>query len=302
MRAFNAPWSLKIKSFSRMLHQFFISWGVLGAIYLLALLLLFGPFAEKALLIELGSVESFTALVGLLLLAFLTENIPLEDVNLRFQYGAWGSTGPEQAPKPLPEVVFRWIVTPWRRVSGSFIGKIYRCHEFRRKSFWLGIVLTSVGGGILCKEHPATWVFLCQFPVMRSLFGAYRWFPLARVMGGPHGAEDFVSGFVVHAVLQGILALFGMSLLMVPVETLVRLLPCTLGATAAGACLVLEGDSGRPFLVNLLSLTAGLLAGSFCFYSSWVLLVVGYFVLKVRELALHRFQSVELFDEDTLIA
>ena len=75
-----------------------------------------------------------------------------------------------------------------------------------------------------------------------------------------------------------------------------------IGGVVAAAAVVMEGDSGRPGLVNTVSLISGMLMGLFCMISPWFFLVSLYFAHKTAALVVDRLKSVEFFDEDVVVS
>jgi hypothetical protein len=76
----------------------------------------------------------------------------------------------------------------------------------------------------------------------------------------------------------------------------------SLGAVLSASCVALEGDSGRPWIVNFMSLAAGTVGGYLCAASSWFLLLAIYVFLHMEKISKNRLKSVEHLDEDTLIS
>ena len=74
-----------------------------------------------------------------------------------------------------------------------------------------------------------------------------------------------------------------------------------LGGVLAGSCVALEGDAGRPWIVNFISLAAGALGGLLCWAWPISTVFVGYFSFSMIRAVGGRLRSVELLDEDTLI-
>lgn len=74
-----------------------------------------------------------------------------------------------------------------------------------------------------------------------------------------------------------------------------------LGASLAAAAMVMEGDSGRPWLVNFIGLAAGFIGAVTSWATPWAIPVIVYFLWRMTDSVQRRLKSVENPDEDIVI-
>lgn len=251
---------------ARWCREYWLSWGLLGLIYSVTLALIIQPILGRALGQELplGAVWLVNAL--LLLLPGALELTPLPG---------------------LPSLL-------WIRARPG-LAWIYAQHDFRRLNAWLGILLMAGVGRLWAGAgREILWVLIAQLGTQRALYSFGKWRVLALARDPRRGGSALLTGLVITQIVQATLAglLFGGSLR--------ALFAAAVGVLAAGA-VALEGDAGRPWLVNFISLTAGAIAGVLSYLFPGTLLVVGYFSVRTIVEMRDRLHSVERMDEDVVI-
>ncbi|MBC7692238.1 MAG: hypothetical protein H7222_10755 [Methylotenera sp.] len=187
-------------------------------------------------------------------------------------------------------------------VRDPFI-RIYLKHDLRRLATLLTWLVSLVIGFLLPEKKHALWVLAAQLPLQRALFSVHKWRTLAIAHYPRSGAEKLITSLWASQTCQLLLASLG--LLANPHVHFHEWLMTVIGAwggiiTASSMCM--EGDSGRPWLVNFITLAAGTLAGFLCFYSPWFLAVAIYFSWNIRSRVEQRLHSVEHLDEDSLLS
>jgi hypothetical protein len=271
------PFRLLALNLLRWLREYLVVWGLLSVIYSLTVTLVLQPLLERALRRELPLGPLWAASCALLLVPGLLEALPLPGI-------------------------------PARR--GPFFGRglllLYLRHDLRRSATWLVVVLSIVAGSLLPAGREALWVLFAQLPVQRALYSVHRWRGLSLAYHPSKGASQLLLAIGAAQLFQLAVAwgsLGAMSLLGAAMQwpAWLALGPAALGAVLAGGSMAFEGDSGRPWLVNFLSLAAGTIGGYLCYWQPWLLLVVGYFCLRMDAAVAHRLHSVEHLDEDSVI-
>ncbi len=262
-----------------------IAWTLLAAIYSVTAAILFQTVLQVGLRWEPPLVQVWAGLVFLLLIPALIEKLPLPAL----------SAG-KRPLGVLPPGVFSEGV--FARTIGP-LGQLYLRHELRRGPTWLAILISVLAGALLPKALAPFWVFIVLLPVQRALFSAEKWHQFVRFYVGARGPWYFLGALWTSQLLQYLVVVVATAGIRgeMPVEWIFA------GASAvvAGASMAFEGDTGKPGLVHLLSLTAGVLAGVFSMVSPWVFLAVVYFASRMLAISGNRLKSVEWFDEDTVL-
>ncbi|MCC7442894.1 MAG: hypothetical protein IT285_14775 [Bdellovibrionales bacterium] len=217
-----------------------------------------------------------------------------------------GAAGVELLPLgalPLRRGLFRESF--WKKLGGR-ITPLYLRQEFRRGPTWAAILLTAFAAAMLPPAWAPLWIIICQWPVQRALHSGRRWQRFVRLHARDGGISAYLGSLWTAQVIQYLLLFVALGIL--PGSPLsstpaVAALGCGgLGAVLGGVSVAVEGDSGRPGLVNLVSLTAGTICGVACFASPWFLLAVIYFCTRTADTGRYRLRSVEWFDEDTFVS
>ena len=255
-------------------------WGILGSIYSLSLALLLETVIELTLKTEVKLITVFAGMSISLLVPAILHAVPLPSL-------------------PIP------LGRPSGSELGSFI-RLFLSHELRRSQNLCAVAFTV----ILLVSLPQTWLPLAlalgQLPVQQSLFSVQRWRALALAHSPQQGARHLFIAFQFQQCLLGIAVLAGWvltSLLMDrSIGPTLLYLPAIAGAWMGGASVLLEGASGRPWVVNFISLAAGMVAGFLTVLHWGFVFLIIYFCVQMAGNIKERLRSVELLDEDTLIS
>jgi hypothetical protein len=254
-------------------------WGILGSVYSLTLALILQTVVELSLKAEVKLSSVFLGMAIALLVPSLIHALPLPSLPVSFG-------------------------RPRGSELSSFV-RLFLSHELRRSQNWVAVVLT----GLVLFSLPSQWLPLAlafgQAPVQQALFSVQKWRALALAHSPQHGARHlYVSFQLLQLVLGGLVLVLWLVLASSAghsLDLLVRYLPAVFGAWMGGASVMLEGDSGRPWLVNFISLAAGLVAGFFAVLHWGFILLIFYFCVQMMNSVKERLRSVELLDEDTLV-
>jgi hypothetical protein len=280
--------SLELRNLLRWAREYAVSWGLLSVIYSFTVTMILEPILERALRTELEPIPLWAATCALLLLPGALDSLPLPQVSFRL--------GRFQVLRPgiFGERLFSRL--------GGPLGPLYLRHELRRGSTWLMIVLTVLAAGLLPKGKQALWVLFAQLPMQRALYSVHSWRGLAAAHLGPKAGRPLLQALLLSQGFQVAFAWLAVGMAgFLPRDLWLALGPAALGAGLAGAAVALEGDSGRPWLVNFFSLAAGTLGGYLCLASPWGLLAIAYLCSNTKGLAERRLLSVEHLDEDRIV-
>lgn len=282
------PLNLRALNAWRWLKEYFISWGVLSAIYSVTVTLVLQPFLERALNRELPVAPIWALTCASLLVPGILESLNLGSISVRFKGLAL-----------LPPGIFSEPL--WNRLGRSLV-PLYLRHELRRGSTLLTLLLTVLAAGALPADKQAFWVLIAQLPAQRALYSIHHWRRLARGQFPAHGGPYLLTALACSQAIQWVISwgALGLSGFVDPAHWW-RLGPASLGAVLSTSAVALEGDSGRPWMVNLIGMTAGILGGFLCLYSPFCLAGVAYFMIQLRKMAAERILSVESLDEDFVI-
>lgn len=284
------PARLLLLNLFRWIREYIITWGVLSFIYSLTVTLILQPFLERFFGREILFAPLWGVTCALLIIPAFLEALKLPPLGLVKRGG--------------------FSERFWRRPAGS-LGVLYLRHDLRRGTTWFVVFLAVLIGISLPAGLAPLLVLVALIPVQRALYSVHKWRTLALAGSPRSGAGQLIRAIEVSQLVQALvfwLALGAASAL--PVETGERLSlshwlqlgPAVLGGVLASASTAMEGDSGRPWMVNFIALAAGILGGFLCLYSPWFLLVVIYFDGQMRKLSEQRLHSVEHIDEDIIIS
>lgn len=279
---------LRCLNLSRWIREYAISWGVLSLIYSWTVTLILQPILERALKTEIGAKPLWIATAFILLIPGAFEYLPLPPV----VFGRGKLTF-------MPSGIFGEKI--WSRFGGTLV-PLYLRHELRRGATWLVICLTAALAGILPPGKYALWVLIAQLPVQRALFSISSWRTLAVSHPAREGGDRilwalWISQFLQAAIAWGAVGLAGFY----SFDHWWALGPAVLGAILSASMVALEGDAGRPWMVNFFSLAAGTVGGYACLASPWFLLLILYFCKGQIASTAKRLMSVEHLDEDRII-
>jgi hypothetical protein len=281
---------LELLNSLRWLKEYIVSWAVLSAIYSLTVTLVLQPILERALKTELKLLPLWVSTCGLLLIPGALERLPLPAL----------SVNRSRLLRFMPERIFGESV--WSRLGGP-LAPLYLRHEFRRVPTWLMICVSVVSAGLLAPGKQALWVLFAQLPAQRALYSVNAWRGLALSRSAQHGATWLLRSLWMSQIIQVVFCWLAVGWAgFLPHELWLALGPASLGAALAGSAVALEGDSGRPWLVNFMSLAAGTLGGYLCLLSPGFLILVLYFCSTCQLRVQARLLSVEHLDEDHLVS
>ena len=275
------PRRLRLLNLIRWARAHWFSWTLLGLAYSAAATVLIGGVAEAMT----GAAPPWVPLWGAISLVLLApaflEKLPLGGIPFvrRLAFGE----------------------SPVLRATGP-LGPLYLRHELRRGATWAGVGLTAAIGATAAEVAPALWVIAALLPSQRALYSIHRWRSLAVSLRPASGAGSLLRAFLAAQLVQIFVAWAAVGVASLPpLAVFLRMGAGALGATLASGAMALEGDSGRPWLVNLASASAGLVVGFLCFLWPVVLVPAGYFAARMVPAVASRLRSVEHFHEDLVL-
>ena len=275
---FRMPWSLKCLNLMRWVREYWLSWGLLGAIYSVTATILLQAVAGAAFRIEPPFVLVWVILCAALLIPAFIELIP---------FGV---------PLPLG------------RMRRAGIGSLYIRHDLRRVATWTGVILVSVSGSLFIESGSAArlyWVPVVLIPVQRALYSFRYWKGIVSEFRPESGAVSLLASLLGSQLIQFGVAWVALGLTVLDIaswwELWFRMGAGGIGAVVAGSAVAFEGDSGRPWIVNFMSISAGILAGYLSMEWPLVLIGVLYFSNQIVRGAVNRLKSAEIFHEDIVI-
>ena len=279
---------LRTLNLARWIQEYAVSWGVLSLIYSWTVTLILQPILERVLKTEIGARPLWIATAFILLIPGALEYLPLPPLAFGKSKFTFMSRG-----------IFGERI--WSRFGGALV-PLYLRHELRRGATWLVVCLTVVLAGLLPPHKYALWVLIAQLPVQRALFSVSSWRMLAVSHGPREGGHRILCALWTSQVLQAFITWGAVGLSgFYSFEHWLALGPAVLGAILSASMVALEGDAGRPWMVNFFSLAAGTLGGYACLASPWFLLLVIYFCKNQVAATTNRLLSVEHLDEDRII-
>jgi len=264
-------------------------WGLLVVIYGYTLVLLLEPILEHWLHLEIH-LGLLTAL-GCASLWFpgLLNFIPLPSL-------------------PLPNRIFSSAKFP-----GKETGRLYFRHEMRRGVTWLVIALMVLAGMMMTVALMPLWIFVAQISTQKAFFTFKNWQLLVLNHNPQRGAGQLLFGFLFCQSVIQILAWLALGFAILISRQLGFISDLTflnwlsmgaggLGAVISACTLAFEGDSGRPWLVNFISMTAGVIGGILSMAYPVTLVLIIYFAWRFLASSQHRIRSVEQFYEDAIFS
>ncbi len=262
-------------NFLRALKENFFSWFVLGSIYLLSASQLLQPIFEWALKRELPGTWMFVGVALLILSAGLLASLFERVFGAKFAL-------PLRIPRRLSH--YLWFT-----------------HMSRRAATWIVVAIT-VGLGIWLEQKNLFffWLLAAQLMNQIHMFAADRWRAFFCFNLGRTAALNLVHEFVGSHVFFGVVVYALLYFFWPTHEWLKWLLP-TVSALWGASVVVLEGDSGKPLLVNSVSLVLGTLCGLIVFMEPGFIVLVAWACLRIPELSHNRFWSVENADQDAVL-
>jgi hypothetical protein len=265
----------------RWLRENILFWGILSLIYSLTVSLILQPILEHVFSRELRLGPLWFLTCALLIVPGILEALPLPAL-------------------PLRQGLFRESI--FLRPAGR-LGQMYLRHDLRRGATWLTIVLTVAIGALLRMDRLALWALVVQLPLQRALYSLRSWRTAALLADPERGAAQLLGALELAQLIQLLITTLAFSLaLMLPLPLALKLAGAGVGAVLSGACVAMEADAGVPWMVNFMSLAAGIIGGFCCWYSPWFLLVVLYLNRRMHVLVAERLYSVEHLDEDALVS
>jgi hypothetical protein len=261
----------------RWLKAHAIEWGLLGAIYSFTLAILVQTFVETLLRQETSLASVWLGSSSLLLVPLLLERLPTGNFGL-------------PRPSRMPDVL---LAHP--------LASLYLAHELRRLPTWITLFLTVALGGAVSK--PFLWIPISLLPMLRALYSWGAWRRLAAQRFGKEAGKSLIEALFLSQTIQGGIAwlALGASTGRADFDWLAAG-AAQLGAIATGCSASLEGDSGRPWLVQTFVLAAGIVGGAFAWYNPWLALIPLWFFFRMRESVRDRVASVEPLDEDAVLS
>lgn len=253
---------------------------MLSVIYSWTVTLALQPILERALKTEISSEFLWAATCSLLLIPAFIEFAPLGQL-------------------PLRKGLFSESI--WSKLGGP-LSPLYLRHEFRRGATWLMLALCTVGSSLLPPRKFALSVLIALLLSQRALFSIQNWRRLAQTRFPEHGAFHLIRAMALSQSLQSILLWLALGLAQVySQEQWLALGPAFLACAWISSTLCLEGDSGRPYLVNLIALSGGIIAGYACMAHWGFLALVAVICRSLYKGMGERLKAVENLDEDALI-
>ena len=277
---------LRLLNLARWFREHLFVWSFLSTIYSITLALLLQPILEMGFKLEIPLQPLWAATCLVIVIPALLERVP------------------GQVPRFFSLVLASWI--PSRTESNAF-RSLYLRHELRRLPTWLGVLAVGVSLCWIPADRAALWLLIAQLPLQRSLFSIHRWRALALAHHPRLGAGRLLMALISSQLIQWLLSwLFAGFLAWMfagPTFSLwLRLGAAGVAGVLAGGCVAMEGDSGRPWIVNFISLAAGAVGALLTLVWPVSLLVVAYLAISMSNSVAERLRSVEHQDEDTVIS
>ena len=262
------PFNLALKNALRMVQENLAAWGILVFIYsFVACMIIQTVVVVTRQGNEMGNVELWLFVMALAVIPGLMMKVVLPAIPMGI-----GST----------HDFFR----------------LYIRHRLRKLHTWFFLTVCCYALVMI----PDKWIYfsvlLVQIPISAEIFWIFHWRELMRVHSPRVGAMKLVTVFIGIQTLQAFIILLALFLTgQMGWHQALACLAAVIGATAV----VMEGDSGRPVLVNLISLGSGTLWGGLTLWSPYWFPVVIYFAVKMVQGAHMRLHSLERIDQDVVI-
>jgi hypothetical protein len=259
-------------NFFRWFQANFAVWLILSSIYSLTVTMVLQPILERVMKQEIPLSQLWASVCLALLVPGAFEYLSLPSIGIKLS----------------------------RPIQG--LSQIYLRHELRRANTWLVLIL-SFGLILLTPRELRPLIILAvQLSGQRALFSIYRWRGLALSFHPESGGQQLIFSLGRAQVIQFLILWTAVALTFhFEARALLAYGIGGLGAVIGSASMAMEGDSGKPWMVNFIALAAGIIAGFLCLSFPYLILLVGYFFLKMQANVAKRLKSVEHLDEDSLI-
>lgn len=262
---------LKVLNLIRWIQRFWFVWGLFALIYGFSASLLLQPLLSFLIQFDIDLLQTFGFLVVILLVSGVSSLLP----NL--------------------------LVFPLRVAGPKGLQGIFFLHSLRSLRFWINLLILVVGFiGCVRYQSKIAWILLAQLPLQAFLFRGYQWVEMAFWLDSKGGASALLRGIQMTFLFQvGLAWVIGL-VFGAPFE-IAWAVP-TIGAVWAASSVALEGDAGRPLLVNFISITAGTLAGTLCVFWWPSVFFVWYFAKQMNGLVQNRLRSIQHWSEDVILS
>ena len=276
---------LRLLNLLRWIKEYAISWGLLSAIYSYTLALILQPVLQKTLGGSVALPVVWILGIVLLLIPAGVEFLPAPP----FHHPRW-------------IIGERWFSEAGFRNFGGPLLPLYLRHELRRFPTLLGIGFTTFAGVLLPLSHRGLWILIAQFPVQRALFSLQGWRGIALSASPTQGGSWILRTLLVSQLIQLMVAWLALGLSgAFPMAAWLQLGAGALSAVICSSSVALEGDSGRPWMVNFFSLAAGAVGGFLGYAYPWTVGLSLYIFYSMQAGVGKRLLSVEHLDEDRLL-
>jgi hypothetical protein len=266
-------------------------WLVLSSLYSLSVAVLLQTIVEQIQKKPVPLLPIWFAGMVLLLIPGALEKTPLPELPLSLTKKSFFS---EQI---------------WSRLGASSFLPLYLRHELRRTQTWITLILAVTLGALLPPERLALWIFVAQLPLQRGLWSIGGWRRIAvRTPGGPQlGGGLLLTAYLWSQGIQAAIALIAWAILLVfegnwETGHFLQIAAATFSGVLCCAAVSMEGDAGRPWLVNFVGLSVALIASSLVYWQPALLILSAYIFSNLKHSVTYRLWSVEEFDEDAVLS
>lgn len=264
---------LQLLNLARWFREYLLVWTALSFVYSITLVLVLQPLLELALKMEVPFWPLWIATCATLIFPAAVEALP----------------------QPLSAELGRLSF-------GHGLIRLYLRHEFRRLGTWVGILVAVALAAIIPKDRAALWILIAQFPMQRALFSFQKWRVLALVEHPKLGSKSLMLALASSQLLQFLVAWLAVGAIgFFDANAWLKLGLAGVAAVFAASAVCLEGDAGRPGLVNFITLAAAALGGFSTYAWPVGLGISAYLMMAMSGSIPERIRSVEHLDEDTLI-
>jgi hypothetical protein len=216
---------------------------------------------------------------------------------------------------PMPDLPSRWVGRKlfsekfWSRLGGSSFLPLYLRHELRRTQTWVTLILTVTLGALLPQGREQAWIFIAQIPLQRALWsiGGWRRIALRTPDGTSLGGTLLLNAFLWSQLIQAFVAIASLAALhwfqnqALP-ASFVATSAATVSAVLGCSAVCMEGDAGRPWLVNFIGFSAGIIAAALVLWQPPLVILSAYVFSNLKHSVQNRLWAVEEFDEDALLS